>query len=84
MSGNYQLSRTKYGKEKSIEREVSRYNKLRAATRDPKDKIKADEMDIRRYAKYLLQSGTVQEKRDLLEYMRGKIVMKDRKITLEK
>jgi hypothetical protein len=34
------------------------------------------------YAKYLLQNGTPQEKRELLEHLRNRIVMKDKKITL--
>ena len=71
------------GAQQSIEREVSRYNKLQAATRNPKDKIKADEMDIRRYAKYLLENGSLEEKRELLGHLRKRIVMKDKKITLE-
>lgn len=70
------------GARKVIEAEVARYNKLQAATAHPSEKLKAKEMDIRRYAKYLLENGSVQEKRDLLEYMRGKIVMKDKKISL--
>lgn len=70
------------GARQAIEREVARYNKLQAATENPGGKIKAKEMDIRRYAKYLLENGTVQEKRDLLEHMRGKIIMKDKKIAL--
>ncbi len=39
-------------------------------------------MDIKRYAKYLLEEGTTEEKRELLGQLRGKLVMKDKKITL--
>ncbi len=66
-----------------IEKEVSRYNKLRTAMRDGSEKVKADEMDIRRYAKYLLENGTLPEKRELLSHLKGRIVLKDRKIALE-
>ncbi len=66
-----------------IEKEVSRYNKLRAAMRDTSEKVKADEMDTRRYAKYLLENGSLPEKRELLGHLKGKIVLKDRKIALE-
>ncbi len=79
-----QVELDEIGARKVIEQEVARYNKLQAATQHSGERLKAKEMDVRRYAKYLLQNGTVQEKRDLLEYMRGKIMMKDRKITLEK
>ena len=65
---------------KIIEHEVARYNRLQAATRQPGERMKAKEMDVRRYAKYLLENGTVDEKRALLEYMRGKIVMQNKEI----
>jgi len=66
-----------------IEKEVFRYNKLRAAMRDGSEKVKADEMDVRRYAKYLLENGSLPEKRELLSHLKGRIVMKDRKIVFE-
>ncbi|MBU6321157.1 MAG: hypothetical protein KGI78_01910 [Patescibacteria group bacterium] len=66
-----------------IEKEVARYNKLRSAMRDKSEKVKADEMDIRRYAKYLLENGTLPEKRELLSHLKGRIILKDRRIALE-
>ncbi len=66
-----------------IEKEVSRYNKLRIAMHDKSEKVKADEMDIRRYAKYLLENGSLPEKRELLSHLKGRIILKDRKIALE-
>ena len=66
-----------------IEKEVSRYNKLRAAMRDKSEKVSAKEMDIRKYAKYLLENGTLPEKRELLSHLKGRIVLKERKIALE-
>ncbi len=64
-----------------IEREVYRYNQLRAAMGHA-DRDKAKDMDIRKYAKYLLQNGSAAEKRELLEHLRNRIVMKDKKIML--
>ena len=66
-----------------IEKEVARYNKLRAAMQNKSEKVKADEMDTRRYAKYLLENGSLPEKRELLSLLKGRIVMKDRSVTLE-
>jgi DNA invertase Pin-like site-specific DNA recombinase len=71
------------GARQLIEKEVFRYNKLRSAMHDKSEKVKADEMDIRRYAKYLLENGTLPEKRELLGHLKGRIILKDRKITLE-
>ena len=40
------------------------------------------EIGIKRYAKYLLEEGSMHEKRDLLAQLKGKLVMKDKKISL--
>jgi len=39
-------------------------------------------MDVKRYAKYLLEEGSMDEKRELLQHLRGKLVINDKKITL--
>ncbi len=70
------------GARQLIEKEVARYNKLQAATRQTGERLKAKEMDVRSYAKYLLENGAIEERRALLEHLRGKIVMKDRKVCL--
>ena len=66
-----------------IEREVSRYNKLRAEVDGTTDTIEAKEMDIRKYAKYLLKNGSREEKRELLEHLRDRLILNDRVIALE-
>jgi DNA invertase Pin-like site-specific DNA recombinase len=77
------VSLDELGARQLIEKEVFRYNKLRSAMHDKSEKVRADEMDIRRYAKYLLENGTLPEKRELLGHLKGRIILKDRKITLE-
>ena len=47
-----------------------------------KEKEKALEMDVKRYAKYLLEEGTIEEKRALLEQLRGKLVLRAKRIEL--
>ncbi|MGD0328380.1 MAG: recombinase family protein [Minisyncoccia bacterium] len=64
-----------------IECEVSRYNKLRAEVEGKSETIKAKEMDIRKYAKYLLKNGSREEKRELLEHLRDRLILNDRIIT---
>ena len=78
-----QVSIDEIGARHLIEREVQRYNQLRAAMGHA-DKDKARDMDVRKYAKYLLQHGAPTEKRELLQHLRNRIVMKDKKISLEK
>lgn len=65
-----------------IDKEVARFNKLRSQVLGVKEKEKALEMDVKRYARYLLEEGTIEEKRQLLEQLRGKLVLKDKAITL--
>ncbi|MHB8710331.1 MAG: hypothetical protein ACYC6X_02160 [Minisyncoccota bacterium] len=56
---------------------------LRAAMQNKSEKVKADEMDVRKYAKYLLENGTPFEQRELLGHLKGRIILKDRKIAIE-
>jgi site-specific DNA recombinase len=78
-----QISIDEIGARALIDRDVSRYNKLRAAVDGSKETIKADEMDIKKYAKYLLQEGSPTEKRELFEHLRNRLVMRDKQIFLE-
>ncbi|HWH16425.1 MAG TPA: hypothetical protein VNU25_02500 [Candidatus Paceibacterota bacterium] len=40
------------------------------------------EMDIRKYAKYLLKNGTKEEKHELLEHLRDRLILNDGIVTL--
>jgi hypothetical protein len=62
----------------------ARHNKLRSSVFRIKDekKLKEKEVDIRMYAKYLLKEGTIHEKRELLENLRNKLLVTEKKITL--
>ncbi len=68
-----------------IDREIERHNKLRSSVLGIKDekKVKEKEVDVRMYAKYLLKEGTIHEKRELLEQLRNKLILNDKKISLE-
>ncbi len=67
-----------------IDKEITRFNKLRSRVLGKDEKEKVRNMDVRKYAKYLLEEGTTDEKREMLGQLRGKIVLKDKKITLAK
>lgn len=69
------------GARQLLEKEVERYNKLRKSM-GAKDKDSADAMDLKKYAKYLLAEGTMEEKRELLQHLRGKLAINDKKVTL--
>lgn len=40
------------------------------------------DVDIRNYAKYLLNEGTISEKRELLSCLKSRVILKDRKVSL--
>lgn len=65
-----------------IDREVTRYNTLRAEVEGGKGAMKAKEMDIRKYAKYLLKNGTREEIRELLEHLQDRLILSDGVVTL--
>lgn len=41
------------------------------------------DIDTKRYVKYLLAEGTIEEKRHILLSLRSKLILKDRKVYLE-
>ena len=67
-----------------IEREVSRYNKLRAEVEGTTNTLEAKEMDIRKYAKSLLKDGSERRSGKLLEHLRDRLILNDRQITLSR
>lgn len=77
-----QVEIDKIGAKHLIEKEVARFNKLNAKVLGTEQKAKASDMDIKRYAKYLLEEGTIEERRELLEHLRGQLVMRDKKVSL--
>lgn len=46
------------------------------------EKIKVKEIDIRNYAKYILRERSIWEKRELLNHLRSKLILKDKKIEI--
>ncbi len=71
------------GVKSRIEQEIARFNKFRIGVLGHKKEANNSEIDIRNYTKYLLKEGTLIEKRELLFFLKSKLVLKDRKITLE-
>lgn len=71
------------GAQKMIEGEMIKYNKIRNGLMGLKGKEKAPEISVKDFAKYLLREGTTLEKRELLQNLKNRIIMKDKKITIE-
>jgi len=73
----------KIGMKKKLQEEVSRYERFTTGVLGRETSEKMPRVEIRRYAKYLLQNGTIMEKRALLNCLRNKIILKEGAVTLE-
>jgi len=73
------------GVRKKLKEEVTRYYKFQQGVLGvEKDNIKTIDVDIRNYAKYILREGNVIEKRELLSYLKDKLILKNKQVTLKK
>ncbi len=70
------------GARQIIDKEIIRFNHMQAQVLGVKEWDKPKDVDIKRYAKYLLQAGTIEEKRQLLEQLRGKLMLKNKEISM--
>lgn len=82
------LDMNEIGLKKQFKEEVNRYNHFQKTVLQMNGKeneiSKKQEFDIRIYAKYILQEGTILEKRELLTSLKSKLIFCNKKITLEK
>jgi len=70
------------GIKKKLKEDIKKFKKFQQFVLGNKGKIIIGDIDIRNYAKYILQEGKDTEKRDLLGCLNGKIKLKDKVITL--
>jgi site-specific DNA recombinase len=68
-----------------LKAEVNRFNKFQSMILDEKNYMKKRKpaVDMRVYAKYVLKEGSALEKRELLANLRSKIVLRDKKLSLQ-
>jgi len=70
------------GVKSKVEQEMTRLNRFKAMLGE-KEKNKKIDVNARDYTKYLLREGTLVEKRELLYFLKSKLILKDRKILLQ-
>jgi hypothetical protein len=78
----------KEGISKKIQEELEKYNKFSRSisatiNKLDKNKISPEIINVRTYAKYILNEGPIQEKRDLLINLKSKLVLRDNKIFIK-
>ena len=68
-----------------LKKEIERYSHFQSKILGiPNAELKKKgNVDIKNYAKYLLKEGNIVEKREMLECLKSKLVLKDKKISLE-
>ncbi|HLC76555.1 MAG TPA: recombinase family protein [Candidatus Peribacterales bacterium] len=72
------------GMKAKLEEEVARYQKFTRGVLGQKTKANAPEIDLKIYAKYILQEGTREERRELLGCLKDRLLLKEQRIILEK
>jgi DNA invertase Pin-like site-specific DNA recombinase len=70
------------GMQEKLKTEVARFKEFQHITNNGMGKVVINDIDLRNYAKYLLRNGTPVEKRELLGYLKGRICLKDKQISL--
>ncbi len=78
------LNVNEIGMRHKFEEEINRFNKFQKMVMGIDKDIKPIKVDLKTYAKYLLKEGSLLEKRELLSCLKSKLVMKEKKILLEK
>jgi len=66
-----------------INQEIARFNKFRIGVLGYKQEAHESEVNAKNYVKYLLKEGTLIEKRELLFFLKSKLILKDKKIIME-
>ncbi len=67
---------------KRIVAEVTRYKKFEASLLGQDLNFEVGDIDIKRYIKFLLKDGMIEEKRNIINCFNGKIVLNQKQILL--
>lgn len=75
----------KVGIKAKLEKEIERYGDFRSKVlkMDEKEKIKQTSLDVRNYMKYLLEKGSLEEKRELMQSFTSKLTLINKRVVLE-
>jgi len=72
------------GMKEKIKSEIERHKRFNVGVLGLKQEaVKVTDVDVRNYAKHVLRYGTMLEKRELLLCLRSKILMANKKVTIE-
>lgn len=66
-----------------ISEDLKRFKKFEQMLLGNKTPVSIKDIDIRNYAKFILQEGTIEEKRDFLRCLKSEIVLSNKKVCLK-
>ncbi|RJQ33048.1 recombinase family protein [Candidatus Parcubacteria bacterium] len=83
-----QLDLSEIGMRHKLEQEIERYHKFKNnifGLEKQENELKTKrEINLREYAKYILKEGSTSEKRELMSCLKSRLVLAEKKLTLEK
>ncbi|MEX2515189.1 MAG: recombinase family protein [Candidatus Paceibacterota bacterium] len=71
------------GVQESLRNELERFNSFRGLIGEDKKDTKIENVGIKEYAKYILNNGSLVEKRQVLSNLKGNIILKNGKLLYE-
>ena len=77
----------KIGMKEMLSNEIDRFYRIQAFIDNEEVQDRSAEKkdyDLRKYAKTIFESGTIEEQRSILRNMKGKLILKDKKIYIDK
>ncbi len=72
------------GAQEQFKEELERYHKFNDVIGSGETKSTKPAIDLKAYAKYVLENGTKEEKREILRYVKGEILLKSKKVYIER
>lgn len=60
--------------------EIERFKKLQRIILGTKEKFEVNDIDVRNYARYLLEEGSIEEKREFTRCLKSEIVLKNKMV----
>lgn len=68
-----------------LEKEIERFSQFQnnVLGLNEKQRVVQSKLDLRSYMKYLLKEGTIQEKRDLMQSFKSKLILINKRVVLE-
>ncbi len=76
------MEKTSYPLKEKIQKEVTRFKRFQSRLLQNESKIILKEIDIREYVKFILDEGEVEEKREVLNCLKGNLTLTENDLIL--